>query len=267
MGRDHGRSLVPPPAQSRSLPTADQAAGHGDPSGLHQVAAPPFLSHFQQCPFCFIPKLRKQRGGSVHPFIMAAPLTKLPNILGELLGEASHRVVWLGCFLGFTVPLRAFGKPCCAKHGVASSWPLPNLAALHRAGLDPLKFFCLCTLIRVALRPLLLAVGTSGLFLKAGIWWKGTPENLASPLFPWALSTALSWVFALKKKGALLKGTHKSFVDSEWTAAKQLKTLTRVTRMRQKNSYWSLPLRIPPWDTAPERLEIFQIMSWNASFI
>lgn len=112
------------------LPTADQAAGKRDSSRLHRAAAPPSSSRFQQCPFCFISKLRKQRGGSGCPFVMQ-PLW--PNILRGLLGEVSHSAVWLGCFSSSTVPLPAFGTSCCAEHGAASGWPLPNLAAWHGA--------------------------------------------------------------------------------------------------------------------------------------
>lgn len=159
-------------------------------TAVHQdyaVTAPPSFSCFQRCPFHFIPKLSKQRGGCVHPFVIAALLTKLPNIPGELLGEVSHHVVWLGCFCSSMLPLRAFVKPCCAEYGAAAGWPLPNLAALPRAGLNPPKHCHLCTLIglyTVALPPLLLMVATSGLFLKAGFRREGIPENLASPLFP-----------------------------------------------------------------------------------
>ena len=147
--------------------------------------------------FLLYPKVWKANKGKHVSLCHAAPQTRLPNIRGELLGEVSHHGLWLGCSSSSTVPPRAFGKPSCAKHGTASGWPLPNLAALPRAGPSPPKCFPLCALIRlctVALSPLLLTVATSRLFLKAGFSLKGIPEILASPLFPWALSRALFWV-------------------------------------------------------------------------
>lgn len=91
--------------------------------------------------FPLSPKARKAKRRKHASLCHAAPLTRLPDILGEVLGDASHHTAWLGSFSSSAVPLGAFGPSGCAERGAASGWPLPNLAALPRAGLTPQALF------------------------------------------------------------------------------------------------------------------------------
>lgn len=97
--------------------------------------------------FLLYRKAWKAKSGKCVSLRHAAPMTGLPNILGEVLGEVSHHKVQLGCCSSSTV--RHFGMSCCAEHSAASSWPLPNLAALPRVGPDPPKRFRLRVPTRV----------------------------------------------------------------------------------------------------------------------
>lgn len=99
--------------------------------------------------FLLYRKAWKAKSGKCVSLCHAAPMTGLPNILGEVLGEVSHHEVQLGCCSSSTVPLNTFGMSCCAEHSAASSWLLPNLAALPRVGPDPPKCFRLWVPTRV----------------------------------------------------------------------------------------------------------------------
>lgn len=142
--------------------------------------------------------MRGGRGGKVCILLSRSPFHQAPRCARGYSG----RGVPPWCVAGLLQQLHSSSVClwfCCAKHSIASKWHPPNLAALPRAGRDPQK--CLCASIRmctVALRPLLLTVVTSRLFLNSDFCLKGIRENLASPLHAQALSTALSWVFGLK---------------------------------------------------------------------
>lgn len=151
-----------------------------------------------------------------------SPPEQPPKLLAEVLAEVSHQVVWLHC--SPTLPLPAFSRSCCAKR--ASGWPLPSLAALHRAGPDP----------PAALSSVPGGVGAvhsssvpSALTGPPQASAHSQAGNLAAPLLPGALQHSTESAAAPHCKGA-----PKPLADLEWAAAKQPKTLTRGTERGRK---------------------------------
>lgn len=87
-------------------------------------------------------KCWEREGAKCASLCHAAPITRLPDMLGDILGKVSHHGVWQGCFSSSTVPLCAFGSAvpnmALPPNGIHPSWePCPELALTHRSARVP----------------------------------------------------------------------------------------------------------------------------------
>lgn len=124
-----GDKKSPPPPQGRSLPITDQAAGNRGPSGLHQGAAPTSRSVLSPLSQCSEGKVWGEEGVRCASLCHAAPITRLPGMLGDIPTVVCGRAVSVAPqFL--SVPLVLLGQiwPCLhmastQAGSLAPSWP------------------------------------------------------------------------------------------------------------------------------------------------
>lgn len=138
-----GDEKPPPLTQGRSLPTTDQAAGHRDPSGLHQVAAPTSRSVLSTLSQCSEGKVWGEGGGRCAPLCQAAPIARLPDVLGKFWERCPTMVCGRAApvapqFLSVPLVGPAVPNKALPPNGIHPTWqPCPELALTCRSARVP----------------------------------------------------------------------------------------------------------------------------------
>lgn len=134
-----GDKKSPPCTQVRSLPA--RLLG----TGVHQDYTK-WLLPLPEVSFPLHPHVLKAKCGGGRgrcaSLCHAAPITRLPDMAGVVLGEVSHHGVWQGCFSSSTGPLCAFGSAvpnmALPPNGIHPTWETcPELALPHRSACVP----------------------------------------------------------------------------------------------------------------------------------